>query len=117
MNRPEDASFAETLGTPAGSGMNEQTRWQLKYEAAKKSALIAYLLWFFLGAFGVHRFYLKRIGSGLALLLLWAVGGVLTFIGVGYVFLGIAAIWLVIDIFLIPGLVRDYNTQLIDRLD
>src|SRR3546814_13644655 len=25
---------------------------------------LAYLLWFFLGTFGAHRFYLKRTGSG-----------------------------------------------------
>lgn len=30
------------------------------YEAGRKSMGVAYLLWFFLGTFGVHRFYLRR---------------------------------------------------------
>lgn len=34
------------------------------YEAGRKSVGLAYLLWFFLGAFGLHRFYLKRTASG-----------------------------------------------------
>ncbi|NJO55630.1 MAG: TM2 domain-containing protein [Rhodospirillales bacterium] len=96
--------------------MDERTRIQLRYDAAKKSTLITYILWFFLGVFGVHRFYLRRIGSGIALLLLWAIGSLLTFIGVGYLLLGFAALWLIIDIFLIPGMVRDYNLSIIDEL-
>ena len=34
------------------------------YEAGRRSMGLAYLLWFFLGTFGAHRFYLKRTGSG-----------------------------------------------------
>ncbi|MBI5403318.1 MAG: NINE protein [Ignavibacteriae bacterium] len=30
-----------------------------------KSKGIAYLLWFFLGTFGVHKFYLGKIGVGI----------------------------------------------------
>lgn len=41
-----------------------------------KSKTIAYLLWFFLGLFGVHRFYLGKIGSGILWLL---TGGLLGF--------------------------------------
>ena len=32
--------------------------------AARKSGLIAYLLWFFLGAIGMHNFYLSRPVAG-----------------------------------------------------
>ena len=39
----------------------------MQYDAAKKSAVVAYLLWFFLGGLGVHRFYLGRTGSGIAI--------------------------------------------------
>ncbi len=52
------------------------------YEAGRKSAGIAYLLWFFLGTFGVHRFYLKRTTSG------WVQFGI--HVG-GWLLLGIAA--------------------------
>lgn len=116
MSTPGDAPFSEALGESTASVRDADTRLRLRYDAAKKSTLIAYILWFFLGPFGVHRFYLHRIVTGIAYLLLWAIGGLLTFIGVGYLLLAIAAIWQVIDIFLIPGMVQDYNTRLIDRL-
>ena len=32
------------------------------FEANKKTALVAYILWFFLRLFGGHNFYLKRTG-------------------------------------------------------
>jgi hypothetical protein len=32
--------------------------------AARKSGLVAYLLWFFLGGFGMHNFYLGRPRAG-----------------------------------------------------
>ena len=34
-----------------------------------KSKGIAYLLWFFLGVFGIHKFYLNKIGVGIIYLL------------------------------------------------
>ncbi len=55
-----------------------------------------YLLWLFLGFWGVHRFYLGRVGSGVFYLL---TGG-------GFVF-G----WLT-DLFRIPSLVRESNLRL-----
>lgn len=42
--------------------------------AGRKSVFIAYLLWFFLGNFGAHRFYLRRPRTALAQLLLAAIG-------------------------------------------
>eukprot|EP01113_Clastostelium_recurvatum_P039831 TRINITY_DN612_c0_g1_i1.p2 TRINITY_DN612_c0_g1~~TRINITY_DN612_c0_g1_i1.p2 ORF type:complete len:129 (-),score=18.49 TRINITY_DN612_c0_g1_i1:156-542(-) len=54
---------------------------------------VAYLLWFFLGVFGAHRFYLGRTGTGF----LWLF--TLGLFGIG---------WLV-DAFLIPGMVHHYN--------
>lgn len=38
------------------------------------SKLIAYLLWFFVGVFGGHRYYTGRIKSGIAMTLLYIVG-------------------------------------------
>lgn len=65
----------------------------------KKSMLIAYILWFFLGSLGVHRFYLGRVISGTLLLLLtaltsWWTAGIPT------------VIWLFIDAFLIIPMVN-----------
>jgi len=58
-----------------------------------KSKGVAYLLWFFLGIFGAHRFYLEKIGTGVLYLL---TGGLL---GIG---------WL-IDLFTLGGQVDTYN--------
>ena len=42
----------------------------MRYDANKKSVIVTYLLWFFLGMFGVHRFYLGKWVSGFILLIL-----------------------------------------------
>ena len=47
-------------GDPAG------TELMMRYDANKKSVLLAYLIWFFLGLFGVHRFYLGRVSRACA---------------------------------------------------
>jgi TM2 domain-containing membrane protein YozV len=50
------------------------------YSTHRRSFLLAYCLWFFLGLLGIHRFYLGRPLTGL----LWfATGGLL---GVGWIF-------------------------------
>ena len=62
----------------------------------ERETWVAYLLWFFFGLLGVHKFYLGKMGWGIVYLL---TGG-LFFIG-----------WIV-DLFLIPSQVRQYNEQL-----
>lgn len=86
--------------------MDSRTREQLLYEAHRKSAGVSYLLWFFLGFFGAHRFYLGRTGTGVAQLLLS-----LTVIG-----LIPMAFWWLIDAFLIPEMVRDENIKTINLM-
>ena len=43
-----------------------------QYDIEKKSLLVAYLLWFFLGYVGAHRFYLGKPLSGFIMLSLSA---------------------------------------------
>jgi TM2 domain-containing membrane protein YozV len=61
-----------------------------------KTNTVAYLLWFFIGIFGAHRFYLGRPGT--------AVLQILTLCGLG--------IWWIIDAFLIPGMVQEHNDRI-----
>lgn len=44
-----------------------------KTKLTMKSKSTAYLLWFFFGLFGVHRFYLNKTGSGILYLLTFGV--------------------------------------------
>lgn len=88
----------------------------MRYDAAKRSVLVAYLLWFFLGYFGVHRFYLGRVGSGLAMLALFGLSWALTFLLVGYAGLLLIGLWWLIDLLLIPGMTARYNQRVIEGI-
>ena len=96
--------------------MGETNLTQLRYDADKKSAVVAYLLWVFLGSFGAHRIYLSRWVSGLAMLALSVAGWVLTLVFVGFAVLIAVLIWWFVDLFLVGGWVREHNNRVIDAL-
>jgi TM2 domain-containing membrane protein YozV len=77
---------------------------------------VAYLLWFFLGALGAHRFYLGRTGTGIAQLLLFIFGWMTIMIGVGAFLLLALGIWVLVDAFLIPGMVQAHKAEVRKRL-
>lgn len=87
-------------------------RTMMQYDANKKSAGIAYVLWFFVGLLGAHRFYLGETGTAAAILILTLVSFLLMLVGIGFVTILIPAIWCVVDLFLIPGIARKYNANL-----
>ena len=91
--------------------MDDSVRQQLLFEANRKSTGAAYLLWFFLGGFGAHRFYLGRTGSAAAQLLLMLLGWIPLFLG--WIVLGI---WWLVDAFLIPDIIRSDNLHTIQAL-
>lgn len=62
----------------------------------KKSAVVLWLLWFFLGGFGGHRYYLRNT--------LYAIFMTIT--------LGLFGIWTLIDAFFIMRRLRDINEQI-----
>lgn len=106
--------FQDELG--GGENMDMNTRSRMVYEANRKDIAVAYLLWFFLNYFGAHRFYLGRTGSGAGQLVL-AIGGLLLlFVGIGVLMWIALGVWLLVDAFLIPGMVREHNLRLIDGL-
>ena len=123
---------SENLGS-SGEGLSDAER-MMRYDANKKSALLAYVIWFFLAGLAGHRFYLRRYRSAVIMLLLWLAGVLLIVFSLvaartseagdavrslavfAPVVLAIPAIWVVVDLFLIPGMVRKFNHGIIDRL-
>jgi TM2 domain-containing membrane protein YozV len=87
-------------------GLSRDARAMMLFEANKKTALVAYLLWFFVGLFGGHNFYLKRTGVAVAQLIL-----TITIVG-----MAITIFWVLVDAFLIPGWVRNQNNLLAVQL-
>lgn len=86
------------------------------YDANKKSTTTAFLLWFFLGMFGAHRFYLDRSGSGAAQLLLTIGSWLLMIVFIGFFTLIGVGLWVLVDAFMISDWVREYNNRLIARM-
>lgn len=82
--------------------MSLSTDQQLLIEARVSnngpSVVVAYLFLFFLWFVSAHRFYLGRPGTAILQILSY-------FIGIGF-------IWLLIDIILIPGMVRARQDEL-----
>lgn len=97
----------------------------------EKSLAIAYLM-LIGGHLGIHRFYLKRYASGTGQI-------VLTALTVFFYILGLASsvfseglsiflfllcvlsafaifVWIIVDLFLVPGMVREWNAQLEQQL-
>lgn len=62
----------------------------------------AYLLWFFMWWVSAHRFYLGRPGSAILQIVSY-------FVLIGF-------LWVLIDVFLIPGMIRDKQAGIRQRL-
>ena len=67
----------------------------------EKTPVVAYLLWFFLGGFGAHRFYFGKTGSAIGMLGLNIASAVLSVIAIGFVGYLALLVWWVVDAFLI----------------
>ncbi|WP_234027261.1 TM2 domain-containing protein [Erythrobacter sp. KY5] len=88
--------------------MDDNLHKQMVFEENRKSTGVAYLLWLFLGWFGVHRFYTGNTKSG-------AIQLVLTLTGIG--FLLVTFWWWLFDALLVPGLVNERNRNTIDMIN
>lgn len=76
------------------------TKADLVYSERQKKTGLAYLFWFFLGAFGAHNFYLNRNGLGFL-----------------YLFtLGLFGVGVLVDLFILPGRVRKRNAEIATEL-
>lgn len=88
----------------------------LKYDANKKSNVVAYLLLIFLGGLGVHRFYAGATISGIIMLGLFVLSWFLAFVAVGFIGFIVLGIWWFIDLFLLHGMIVKSNSKLAEDL-
>jgi TM2 domain-containing membrane protein YozV len=102
------AAQADPLGRGSGASLDLAQKLLIEQRVANErpSQAVAYLLWLFSWMLGGHRFYLGRSGSAIAMLVLS-----ITVFG-----LAISIPWACIDLFLIPGMVRDKTDATRDRL-
>lgn len=80
-----------------------------------RSALLAYVLWFFLGWLGIHKFYLLQPFQGVLYLMLWGFGVLTAGIFIGWFPLGLWVLLMLVDIFVIPLRVAQLNARLARR--
>lgn len=64
----------ENLIEKQGLSLQQLATVNSEFEKRKKSKGAAFLLWFILGFFGAHRFYLGEKGVGFFLLAIWVIG-------------------------------------------
>lgn len=100
--------------------MNLDTQQQILIEQRiqndAKSPVVAYLLLIFLGMFGAHRFYLGKTGTAVTMLILTILGIATALLAVGFLLLAAVGVWTLVDIFLVPGLIREEKEQMRQRL-
>lgn len=86
---------------------------------SKREMWVAYLLWWFLGGFAAHRFYLGQATSAVIMIATmigsFAMMAIIPPVGLGCFVLW--ALWLLADIALIPGMTRRYNDALSPAAD
>ena len=87
---------------------------QMKLEEQKKNPVIAYILWWFLGFFGAHRFYVGK-EKAVVMLIISIVSFMTVFIAIGYIGFIAMFIWWIIDGINLHKWVKQYNLQLIDN--
>ena len=86
--------------------MSKDIKLAVDIQSQTRHVGTAYILVLLTGLLGGHRFYLGQKGTAIAQLIL-----TMSFFG-----MVVSSIWVVVDLFLIPDLVDDYNYDLVERL-
>ena len=76
----------------------ERERHERELNRSDKSRIAYVLLGLFLGVLGIHNFYAGHAGRGTGQIVLFVLGMMLTFIGIGFLMLLILGIWILVDI-------------------
>ena len=82
--------------------MDVPTTKLIHYYENHRKVEIAYIFWLLAGFLGGHRFYMRKQGSAVAMLIMTII-----IIGIPFVF-----IWWLIDGILMPQMIRDQNREL-----
>ena len=86
--------------------MEQEISKNITQEASDKLRLIAFILAFFLGTFGIHRFYVKKTRTGIVMLIL-----TLTLFGVI-----ITSIWAFVDwVMILAGSFKDKEGRIVKK--
>lgn len=102
-NDPGRAGYARApYGQPSGGGRGAPAGPPVVNVVGGKSVVLAYVLWFFLGWLGIHKFYLRQPIWGLIYLFLGGLGWTLAGIGVGILFLIPWAFLMLLDVVTMP---------------
>ena len=94
----------------------------VQYDARKKSKGVGYVLWFFLGGLGAHRFYVGYWQTAIVLILCTFLTPVLTASlvqtgsGVAWLPYVLWLGWLLADVFRLGGWISDHNARLVTSL-
>lgn len=91
----------------------EQNNSAMLYDAGKRSIAAAYVLWFFFGWLGAHRFYLGRKLSGAIMIALAVLAWyrIIAVEGAGFLAFIVLGLWVLVDAALIPSMARSANLQ------
>ena len=76
-----------------------------------KETSVAYLFAIFLGGLGIHHFYLGNTGKAVTMLILYLFGWITSWLIIGFFLWAAVGIWVIVDLFLIPGYVRAANSR------
>lgn len=71
-----------------------------------KDMVVGYLLWWFLGYFGGHRFYMGKTGTAVTMLILS-----ITIVG-----LLVTTIWWIVDGFLLHKYIKEHNSEVENKM-
>ena len=88
----------------------------MRLEEQRKNVLIAYILWWFLGFFGAHRFYIGK-EKAIIMLLITIFSFITLVISIGYIGLLVMFMWWIFDGIMLHKWVKIFNLELIDRYE